>query len=75
MSLFCSVAIVGGGPGGLYTGWRLVQDTNHTVCIFESAERFGGRVMTVHEEGLTAEAGAYRYARHLTLDNQDTTCV
>lgn len=77
MTVSCSVAVVGGGPGGLYSAWRLMNGTNlnGTVCLFEASTQFGGRIITLHEEGLTAEAGAYRYARHLTLDNQDTTCV
>ena len=72
----CDVAVVGGGPGGLYSAWRLENSTAlASICVYEAAAHFGGRIATVHEEGLTAEAGAYRYARHLTLDNQDTTCV
>lgn len=75
----CDVAVVGGGPGGIYTALRLANTTSQTVCLLERAGRFGGRVHTLRGLGpkadLTVDLGAYRFARHLTADNQDTTCV
>ena len=35
----CDLAIIGGGPSGVYTAWRLAVDTNtlagNKICIFE----------------------------------------
>ncbi|KAK1861226.1 hypothetical protein I4F81_003810 [Pyropia yezoensis] len=67
----CKVAIVGGGIGGAYTAWRLVVDAKavagRDVCLFEAAQRFGGRILTVSDvpgfEGYTVDLGAYRYHR------------
>ena len=43
----CELAIIGGGPGGLYTAWRLAVDTKTvpaaSICIFERAERVDRR--------------------------------
>ncbi len=45
-----SAIIAGGGPGGLYTAWRLLTDSNSdfdSVTILEmSPERIGGRIHT-----------------------------
>ena len=76
----CNVAIVGGGPGGVYTAMRLANSTaNLSVCVFERRERLGGRVLTINNMGphkdLNVDVGAYRFARHLSADKQDTTCV
>jgi monoamine oxidase len=77
--LSCDVAVVGGGPGGIYAGLRVANSTNESVCILEAKSRLGGRVHTLRGLGskadLTVDVGAYRFARRLTLDNQDTTCV
>ena len=77
--MMCDLAIVGGGPGGVYAGLRVANATNQSVCILEAKPRLGGRIHTVRGLGpkgdLTVDVGAYRFARLLTLDNQDTTCV
>ena len=65
----CELAIVGAGPGGVYTAWRLAVDTKtvaaSSICIFERAERVGGRTFSVYNQGtkkdLTVELGAYRF--------------
>lgn len=57
----CKVVIIGGGIGGAYTAWRLAVDSKavagRDVCLFEAADRFGGRILTVSDvpgfEGLT----------------------
>ena len=76
---FCDTAIVGGGPGGLYSAMRLVNSsTVKSLCVFEALDRFGGRVHSVRvgkRDDLVVDLGAYRFARELTDDNQDTTCV
>lgn len=42
--LYCEVAIVGGGIGGLYTAESLLRHEKETnVCLFERNERLGGR--------------------------------
>lgn len=49
----CKVVIVGGGIGGAYTAWRLAVDARavagRDVCLFEAAQRFGGRILTVDD--------------------------
>lgn len=68
----CAVAIIGGGIGGVYTAWRVAVDTNTVrpsdVCIFERADRFGGRIFSVDDvpgyEGYVTDVGAYRFHRH-----------
>jgi len=77
--MMCDLAIVGGGPGGVYTGLRVANATNQSVCILEAKPRLGGRIHTLRNLGpkgdLAVDIGAYRFARLLTLDNQDTNCV
>lgn len=67
------VAIVGGGPSGLYSGWRLLTgkarlDTGKPVkkvTLFELSGRTGGRLLTWRpfpdEPGLNAELGGMRF--------------
>lgn len=62
----CSHAIVGGGPGGVYTAWRLATSLpNASICLFERHQRLGGRIASVRGLGpkkdLVVEAGAYRF--------------
>lgn len=53
--------IIGGGIAGLFLGYKLTL-LGHTVCIFESSDRLGGRVHTIHmEDGSVFEAGAGRF--------------
>lgn len=42
----CDVAIVGGGPGGVHTAYKLTQLglTSGAVCLFEKRDHLGGRV-------------------------------
>ncbi|KAK7590785.1 hypothetical protein V9T40_002398 [Parthenolecanium corni] len=53
--------IVGGGPAGLYTAWRLSSKSgrpNESTAIFEwSAKRLGGRIFTK----------TFQYGQHLEL--------
>ncbi|HEY1349276.1 MAG TPA: FAD-dependent oxidoreductase [Ktedonobacteraceae bacterium] len=60
-------AIVGGGVSGLYAGWRLLQDRQHsreepeTLALFEMSGRIGGRLLTWRPtEHLRAELGGMR---------------
>lgn len=55
------VGIIGGGISGLFLGYKLTL-LGHTVCIFESSDRLGGRIHTIHtKEGDIFEAGAGRF--------------
>ena len=66
----CKLSIIGGGPSGVYSAWRLAK-ANHPqylpqqICCFERSARLGGRTYTLFEQGsrkdLTVEAGAYRF--------------
>src|SRR6185295_15958984 len=52
--LDCEVAIVGAGPGGLHTAYKLTNPPSGTtvtgltagsgVCVFEKNDRIGGRI-------------------------------
>lgn len=60
------IAIIGAGPGGLYSAWRLLQDENfksQRICLFDAAPRVGGRVLSVilPEVPYVTELGAMRY--------------
>jgi monoamine oxidase/SAM-dependent methyltransferase len=56
-----SVAIVGGGPGGLMTAWHLDRKLEHEckVTIFEASDRLGGKIVTkaFESNGALYEAG------------------
>ena len=69
----CQVSIVGAGPGGVYSAWRLAKDGVATtgipperICIFERTQRVGGRIFTIRNLGprgdLVVESGAYRFS-------------
>ncbi|KAK7590781.1 hypothetical protein V9T40_002394 [Parthenolecanium corni] len=58
--------IVGGGPAGLYTAWRLSNQSgqpNESTAIFEwSAKRLGGRIFTkTFPKGQYLELGGMRF--------------
>lgn len=69
------VAIVGGGPSGLYAAYRLLTGSTGSrghrrprVAVFEAADRLGGRIWSVVPPGaphLIAEFGGMRF-----LENQ-----
>eukprot|EP00928_Gymnodinium_smaydae_P036594 TRINITY_DN25552_c0_g1_i1.p1 TRINITY_DN25552_c0_g1~~TRINITY_DN25552_c0_g1_i1.p1 ORF type:complete len:864 (-),score=63.11 TRINITY_DN25552_c0_g1_i1:76-2514(-) len=71
------MAIIGGGPGGVYTAWRLAVDSRKIrpsdVCVFERAARVGGRTFSLHGQGtrkdLTVDIGAYRFCGNLNATN------
>ena len=65
------IAIVGGGPGGLFTARLLTEKLNDRIDItlFEAAPRLGGKVLTAHFEksGIAFEGGTaelYDYSMH-----------
>src|ERR1019366_5010800 len=64
------VAIVGGGPGGLFTAWHLEAKagTECDITIFEATGRAGGKIVTGQFPGAGPyEAGVaeiYDYSRH-----------
>ena len=43
-----NVAIIGGGPGGLFTAWHLASKAGNAckVTIYEASERLGGKIVT-----------------------------
>jgi protoporphyrinogen oxidase len=43
----CEVAILGGGPGGLHTAYRLAPQLGSRLCLFEKENRLGGRIYDV----------------------------
>jgi monoamine oxidase len=65
------VAIIGGGPSGLYAAYRLLTGTQGkgrkpTVSVFEASGRLGGRIWSVVPPGaphLIAEFGGMRFLK------------
>jgi monoamine oxidase/SAM-dependent methyltransferase len=63
------VAVIGGGPGGLFTAWHLAFKAGDTcqITIFEASERPGGKILTGQFPGVGPyEAGVaeiYDYSR------------
>jgi monoamine oxidase/SAM-dependent methyltransferase len=63
------VAVVGGGPGGLFTAWHLAAKASDTcqITVFEATERPGGKITTGYFPGVGPyEAGVaeiYDYSR------------
>ena len=59
------VAIVGGGPGGLFTAWHLerLAATPVSLTIFEASDRLGGKVCTnsFASAAVRYEAGAAEF--------------
>lgn len=60
------IAIVGGGPSGTYSAWRLQQEKGdqERIGLFEYSNRIGGRLFTVQLPGMphvNAELGGMRY--------------
>lgn len=60
------IAIIGAGPGGLYTAMRLHESgkfNNYDIFIFDAANSVGGRVKTlpIKKSPFTADIGAMRY--------------
>ncbi|MDQ0395445.1 FAD-dependent oxidoreductase [Labrys monachus] len=43
-----NVAIIGGGPGGLFTAWHLAAKVGNAckITIYEASERLGGKIIT-----------------------------
>lgn len=67
------VAIVGGGIGGTYTGWRL-RNRGLNIAIYENTDRVGGRMFSMFlpsVPNVPAELGAMRYVpdEHSTLES------
>jgi phytoene dehydrogenase-like protein len=50
------VAVVGAGPAGLSSAWRLVE-AGARVTIYESAARAGGRMRTETMDGALVDTG------------------
>lgn len=52
----CDVAIIGGGPGGVHTAYKLTTMglTSGKVCLFEKSDHLGGRVGNNSVVGQTA---------------------
>lgn len=59
------VIIVGGGPAGTFTAWRVQQSkVASKVLLLEATNRIGGRLYTEHVPGIDydmAELGGMRY--------------
>ena len=63
------VAIIGGGPGGMFTAWHLAAKAGPScqITVFEASDRLGGKLQTGQFAGVGPyEAGVaeiYDYSR------------
>lgn len=50
----CSIAIIGGGPGGLFTAWHLGNKLGNAcrITIYEASDRLGGKIVTGEFAGI-----------------------
>jgi hypothetical protein len=57
-TITCDVAIIGGGPGGVHTAYKLTKQhlTTGTVCLFEMSDHLGGRVGNNYPVGFSGQA-------------------
>lgn len=54
--------IAGAGISGLYTVYNILKNNpSARICILEALERIGGRIQTVHYDGITIDSGGARY--------------
>ncbi len=62
------IAIVGGGPGGLFTVYHLKHSLAARVTLFEQSERLGGKVLTdwIGHPPARFEAGTAEYYHPVT---------
>jgi monoamine oxidase/SAM-dependent methyltransferase len=64
-----TVAIIGGGPGGMFTAWHLAAKAGPSchITVFEASDRLGGKIQTGQFAGVGPyEAGVaeiYDYSR------------
>ena len=67
-----NIGIIGGGPGGLFTAYRLEQlcSTPLNISIFESSNRLGGKLLTEQfsAKGIQYEAGAAEFYDYSLID-------
>src|SRR5215813_6658213 len=54
-NVVCDVAIIGGGPGGVHTAYKLTTQhlTPGPVCLFEMSDHLGGRVGNNYSVGFS----------------------
>jgi monoamine oxidase/SAM-dependent methyltransferase len=63
------VAVIGGGPGGMFATWHLAAKAGHScqITVFEASDRLGGKIQTGQFAGVGPyEAGVaeiYDYSR------------
>ena len=58
------VAVIGGGPGGMFATWHLAAKAGHScqITVFEASDRLGGKIQTGQFAGVGPyEAGVAEY--------------
>jgi oxygen-dependent protoporphyrinogen oxidase len=64
------VAIIGGGISGLATAHRLAElDPDLSITLLESADRIGGVLQTVHQDGYMLESAADNWITNIPYAN------
>lgn len=68
------VAVVGGGPGGLFCAYLLSQKVpNANICIYESSDHLGGKIKTDRfSDGSRFEAGVAELYEYLGPEDDDS---
>lgn len=69
-SVDCEVVIVGGGPGGLHTAFRLGPTLGKGVCLVEKEAQLGGRIRDIAMDGTVGGPGVGTGARRV-METQD----
>jgi oxygen-dependent protoporphyrinogen oxidase len=65
------VAVIGGGISGLATAHRLTElDNQIRVSLLESADRLGGVLQTVHQDGYLLESAADNWITNIPYANK-----
>lgn len=62
----CDIAIIGAGVSGTYLAYRLANEyPNANICIYETSNRIGGRLLTIHlpkMPNVPVELGGMRFS-------------
>jgi SAM-dependent methyltransferase len=72
------VAIIGGGPGGLFTAWHLAAKAGNacSITIYEASERLGGKIVTREFAGAGIyEAGVAEIYDYSALGPDPLRCL
>lgn len=67
-TLFCDVAILGGGAAGVHTAFRLAPTMGTRVCVIEKENRLGGRI---YDTSLTPDGPVFGLGALRIMETQE----